>query len=300
MKIFLTGATGFIGGSLAHQLVKKGHEVYGLVRSQEKASALEQAGVQPVIGTLDHDDTLIEAARQADAVFNVASSDHRGAVEALIQALAGSEKPFIHTSGSSIVCDDARGDFANPKVYHDDSFIQPIPMREARYAIDRFVRAAGIALGVRAIVLCPTMIYGTGRGLQKDSDQIPKLMGRSSACRIGVHIGKGLNRWSNVYIDDMIDLYLLALEKAPSGSFFFAENGEESLRDIAVSISNALGFGGKTESWKADDAIAEYGDWARFALASNSRVRANNARSLLGWSPKGPSLLKVIEEGETR
>jgi nucleoside-diphosphate-sugar epimerase len=173
-------------------------------------------------------------------------------------------------------------------------------MREARFAIDRFVRTAGITLGVRAVVLCPTMIYGTGRGFQKDSDQIPKLIRRSFACGAGVHIGKGLNRWSNVYIDDMIDLYLLALEKAPSGSFFFAENGEESLKHIAESISDALGFGGKTESWKADDAIAEYGDWARFALASNSRVRATNARSLLGWSPKGPSILKVIEDGETQ
>jgi nucleoside-diphosphate-sugar epimerase len=111
-------------------------------------------------------------------------------------------------------------------------------------------------------------------------------------------IAKGLNRWSDVYIDDMIDLYLLALEKAPSGSFFFAENGEESLKRIAESISNSLGFGGKTESWPAEDAIAEHGDWARFALASNSRVRATNARSLLGWSPNGPSILKAIEEGE--
>jgi len=139
------------------------------------------------------------------------------------------------------------------------------------------------------------MIYGNGRGLHKDSDQIPKLIKRSKERRIGVYVGRGLNRWSNVYIDDMTDLYLLALEKAPAGSFFFAENGEEALGKVAESVSKRLGFGGRTESWPADEAIAEYGDWARFALASNSRVRAIHARRLLGWAPCGPTILEAVE-----
>jgi nucleoside-diphosphate-sugar epimerase len=139
------------------------------------------------------------------------------------------------------------------------------------------------------------MIYGNGRGLRKDSDQIPKLIKRSKERGAGVYIGRGLNRWSNVYIDDIVDLYLLALEKAPSGSFFFAENGEEALGKIAESVSKRLGVGGRTESWSADEAIAEYGDWARFALASNSRVRAINARRLLGWTPSGPTVLEAVE-----
>jgi nucleoside-diphosphate-sugar epimerase len=247
---------------------------------------------------LDDDAVLTAAARQADAVIDAASADHLGSVQTLVKALTGSEKPLIHTSGSSIVCDDARGEAENPKIYHDDSYIQPIPIREARVGIDRFVRTAGISLGIRAVVICPTMIYSTGRGLQKNSDQVPKLITRSREQGAGVYIGKGLNRWSNVYIDDVVDLYLLALEKAPGGSFFFAENGEESFQRIAESISKSLGFGGRTESWNADDAIAQYGEWARFALASNSRVRATNARRLLGWSPKGPSLLESIEREE--
>ncbi|MGG1636068.1 hypothetical protein MHH56_18830 [Paenibacillus sp. FSL K6-3182] len=96
--------------------------------------------------------------------------------------------------------------------------------------------------------------------------------------------GKGVNRWSNVHIKDLVQLYVLALEKAPSASYFFAENGEESYGDIAKSVSEALGFGGKTISWSANEAIAELGDWARFAIASNSRVRAAHARNLLGWA----------------
>jgi nucleoside-diphosphate-sugar epimerase len=164
-------------------------------------------------------------------------------------------------------------------------------------AIDRFVRTAGISLGIRAIVICPTTIYGAGRGLKKESDQIPKLIKKSKERGAGVYIGQGVNRWSNVYIDDLIDLYLLALEKAPSGSFFFAENGEEQYKSIAQSISKSLGFGGKTESWPIADAIAELGDPVRSSLASNGRVRATNARRLLNWSPKGSSLLENIEKG---
>jgi nucleoside-diphosphate-sugar epimerase len=148
VKIFLTGATGFIGGSLAQRLVGDGHQVHGLVRSPEKARLLEKAGIAPVVGSLDDDKVLSESAHQADAVINTADSDHRGAVETLVEALTGSEKPLIHTSGSSIVCDDARGEFESTAIYHDDSYFQPIPIREARVAIDRFVRTAGISLGI--------------------------------------------------------------------------------------------------------------------------------------------------------
>ena len=297
MKIFLTGATGYIGGTLAQRLLKEKHQVQGLVRSAEKARLLEQTGIVPVLGTLDDDAVLRKAASEADAVINAASSDHRGAVESLIDALAGSEKPLIHTSGSSIVYDEAGGDAESPKIYHDDSFFQPLPIRQARVAIDRLVRTAGISRGIRAIVICPTTIYGPGRGLKKESDQIPKLIRKSKDRGAGVYVGRGINRWSNVHIDDLIDLYLLVLEKAPSGAFFFAENGEESYKRIAESISKSLGFGGKTESWPIADAIAELGESVRSSLASNSRVRATNARRLLGWSPKGPSLLEVIEKG---
>ena len=296
MKIFVTGASGFIGGSLAEKLRDVGHEVCGLVRSPEKAEQLRQRGIEPIVGTLDDHAILQSAAKEADAVFNTASSDHRGAVEALVTSLEGSGKFLAHTSGSSVVCDDVRGESENPRVFTDDETIHPIPIRKARVSIDRFIREAGIYKSIRAVVVCPTMIYGVGRGLQKDSDQVPKLTARSKERGIGLFIGKGLNRWSNCYIDDLTNLFLLTLEKAPAASFFFAENGEASLKEVAEAVSKSLGFGGRTESWNADDAIKGYGDWARFALASNSRVRALNARRL-GWSPAGPNLSKALEEG---
>jgi nucleoside-diphosphate-sugar epimerase len=293
VRIFVTGASGYIGGSVAQALHNAGHQVLGLVRSEDKAKQLATRGIEPILGTLDGTAILQDAARKADAVIDAASSDHRGAVEALVGALEHSSKPLIHTSGSSIVGDDVLGESENPATYPDDVWFDPI--RRARVAIDRFVREAGVSKGIRALVICPTMVYGTGRGLQPESDQIPKLTRYSRERGAGLYIGKGLNRWSNVYIDDLVSLYLLALEKAPAASFFFVENGENSLKQVAESVSRALGFGGKTESWKAEDALRAEGDWARFALGSNSRVRAVNARRLLGWSPQGPSLAEAVE-----
>lgn len=299
MRIFLTGANGYIGGSVAQKLLDSGHDIHGLVRSADKAKLVETRGIKAVIGTLDDSQVIKEAAAAADAVINTASSDHRGAVEAIVEALTGTGKPFIHTSGSSIVADDARGEYEGETISHDDSVFKPIPIREARIAIDRFVRTSGIMGGIRSSVICPTMIYGEGLGVEPNSDQIPKLTKASKERGVGLYIGKGLNRWSNVNINDIVELYKLVLDKAPTGSFFFAESGEASLKEVAQSVSKALGFGGKTETWNADEAIAQHGDWARFALASNSRVRGTNARALLGWAPKHPSLAETVEGAAT-
>jgi nucleoside-diphosphate-sugar epimerase len=294
MKLFVTGASGYIGGSVASKLRDAGHEVLGLVRSEEKARLVKERGIEPIVGTLNDAAILQNAARQVDGVINAASSDHRGAVEALVGALERSGKPLIQTSGSSIVCDDVLGESENPSAYDEDTYFEPIPSRQARVAIDRYIREAGIYKGIRAIVICPTMVYGTGHGVHQESDQIPKLTLRSKEHGAGLYIGRGINRWSNVYIDDLVDLYLLVLQKAPAASFFFAENGESSLKEVAESVSRSLGYGAVTKTWNAEDAIARYGDWARFALASNSRVRAANARRL-GWLPKGPSLKESVE-----
>jgi uncharacterized protein YbjT (DUF2867 family) len=110
MRVFVTGANGFIGGAVASALIADGHKVRGLVRDKVKAEAVAAYGVEAVVGSLDEPALLQAEARAADAVINAASSDHRGAVEVLIAGLAGSGKPFLHTSGSSIVADLAMGE----------------------------------------------------------------------------------------------------------------------------------------------------------------------------------------------
>ena len=293
MKVFLTGATGYIGGSVAERLIAPGHQVVGLVRSKEKVPLLKDRGIEPVLGTLDDSETLIHAADAADAVIHAASADHAGAVLTLIAALERSGKTLICTTGSGIAADSADGEYATSVAFTEDGYFEPVPFRRPRVAMNRLVRQAAIDKGIRSVVICPSMIYGTGRGLQPDSDQLPKLMAVSKQLGAGVYFGKGLNRYSNVHIDDLVDLYVLALEKAPGGSFFFAENGEASFKEIAELISHVLGFGGKTISLSIDDLVRQYGDAARYGVTSNSLVSAVNARRL-GWSPKAPSLAEYF------
>jgi nucleoside-diphosphate-sugar epimerase len=294
MKIFVTGATGYIGGSVAESLVALGHDVTGLVRSANKIPPLKERGIEPVVGTLDDPEILAHAADQADAVIHAASADHPGSVVTLVSALERSGKPLIYTTGSGIVADSAAGEYAGSVVFAEDTYFEPVPFRRPRVAMIRFVRRAAIDKEVRSIVICPSMIYGKGRGLQPDSDQLPKLMALSKQLGAGVYFGKGLNRYSNVHIDDLVDLYVLALEKASAGSFFFAENGDASFKEIAELISRALGLGGKTVSLNVEDLVRQYGDAGRYGITSNSLVSAVNARRL-GWSPKAPSLVDYFE-----
>ena len=291
MKIFMTGTSGYIGGSVAVRLIDAGHEVRGLVRTADKAETVQRFGIEPVMGDLDDRDRLIDEARRADAVVNAADSDHRSAVEALVSALAGSGKPLVHTSGSSIVAENARGE-GSDVVFDEDTPIKPTPDKAARVAIDRFVIGAA-ADGVRSIVLCNSLIYGHGLGPHEDSIQIPALVRQARRSGVPRHVGPGLNIWSTVHIEDVADLYRLALERAAPGSFMFVENGEASFRDMVGAIGRALGLGA-AQPWRFEDAVAEWGfQRAAYSLGSNSRVRARRARAL-GWSPRHASVLEWI------
>ncbi|MEQ1611800.1 MAG: NmrA family NAD(P)-binding protein, partial [Hyphomicrobiaceae bacterium] len=167
---FLTGATGYIGGSVAAALVERGHLVRGLVRSPDKAAHLAERGVTPVLGDLGNCDLLTSEARASDGVINTANADHSGAVEALIAGLGGSNKPLVHTSGSSIVGDDARGMFRTDAIFDEETPLLVHPMKQARRDIDLMVLKAADR-GVRSAVICPSLIYGLGQGLNRKSVQ---------------------------------------------------------------------------------------------------------------------------------
>ncbi|NWD52514.1 NAD-dependent epimerase/dehydratase family protein [Pseudomonas gingeri] len=292
MNVFVTGAAGFIGGSIATGLVAAGHQVTGLVRSAEQAEALRGLGIIPVIGTLDDSILLAEQARQADAVINAASSDHRGAVEALLGALRGSDKMFLHTSGSSIV-GDASGGKASDIVYYEDNLPEPTVDKAARVAIDNLILGAA-KFGVRSAVICNTLIYGHSLGVHRDSVQLPRLLKQARKSGVVRHVGSGLNIWSNVHIEDVVALYLLALEKNPAGTFYFVESGEASFIDMTTAMAKALELG-EPQDWPLADAEAEWGyEMANYGLGSNSRVRGKNARALLGWAPKRTSVTEWI------
>ncbi|MDQ0899043.1 NAD-dependent epimerase/dehydratase family protein [Paenibacillus sp. V4I7] len=135
----------------------------------------------------------------------------------------------------------------------------PIDPQKDRVMINEQIRKAGVEQGIRSIVIVPSMIYGTALGLPRESVHLPLIIRKSKEMGAGVYIGKGVNRWSNVHIKDLAKLYLLAVEKAPSASYFYAENGEESFGQLAKFVSRALGYGGQTVSWSFDEAVGELG-----------------------------------------
>ncbi|MDB5769076.1 MAG: dependent epimerase/dehydratase family protein, partial [Collimonas fungivorans] len=293
MQVFITGAGGFIGGSVAARLMQDGMDVRGLVRTQEQAERLAARGIVPVLGTLDDGETLRREAGLADAVINAASSDHLFAVQTLLDALAGSGKAFIHTSGSSVIGDDARGEWASQQVFSEDTPYTPAPEKAARAALDRLIRAAA-QRDVRSVILCNSMIYGTGSGLHADSVQIPPLVAQARRSGIARYVGKGLNIWSNVHIDDVAQLYLLALRDAAAGSLYFVENGQASYAEIVTAIAERLGLG-PAQPWPVQDAIDEWGfGHAVYSFGSNSRVSSARARKELGWQPQHRSVLDWI------
>lgn len=297
MRILVTGATGYVGGSLVEQLRDDGHAVTGLARSDERADFLRGRGIGALVGSLADQDLLAVATGEVDVVVNAAEADDADLVRNLVAPLEGTGKLLIHTSGSSIVVDDAGGAFASDTIFADDMPFTAMPHRVARIETDQMVRAAGITGGLRSAVICPSTIYGEGRGWKRDSHQIPLLVRKSIDRGAGVHVGAGEPIWSNVFLGDVLDLYALVIEKAPSASFFFAENGEASWAQVAEAISAALGFGGRTVTWPLDEAVAEIGGVAQVALATNCRVRSTNARRLLGWSPTGPELADALASG---
>ena len=296
MKIFITGASGYIGGSVAAALLAAGHHVSGLARSNDVAAALAKRGITPVCGTLDDAEVLARAAHDADVTVNAANAGHRAAVEAMLAALAGTGKTFLHTGGSSIVGTRARGELV-ADVFDEETPFTPTPQRAPRVEIDTLVRRAADD-GVRSMVVAPSLIYGRGRGLNPHSIQVPWLIQVAKKFGVAKHIGPGGNRWANVHIDDLTALYLLAIEKAPAGAFYFAENGENSMREMCEAISRMLGRGARAQSMTIDEAAAEWGEGpANDTMGSNSRVRARRARAELHWRPEARSLIEEIERG---
>jgi nucleoside-diphosphate-sugar epimerase len=293
MNLFITGASGYIGGSVARNLVDAGHAVRGLTRTPESAIRLKAIGIDAVVGSLDDVDLLTREAHASDGVINTANADHAASSQALISALKDSGKPLIHTSGSSIVGDDARGNFKAERIFDDDHALVVSPAKQARHDIDLRVLTAAQD-GIRSCVICPSLVYGVGYGLNPASVQIPFLVQEAKTLGRVPVVGEGQNVWSNVHLDDLVDLYRLVLDQGSAGAFYFAESGEASFGQIGLAIADRLGLPG-TISVPADLAVERWGaPRALFSFGSNSRVRSARARRELGWHPRHTSVLDWI------
>lgn len=288
-----------MGGRIALRLRERGHTVSGLVRTQEAATHLRSLGITPVVGNLEDDALIAFHVREQDVLLHTAAPEHRPFLETVLPIMAGTGKTLIHTSGSSVISQKDGGQ-ARATIFDDASIdfktLAPIPERADRYENDRLVLMAN-GQGIRSAVICPSMAYGCWPGIHKDTVQLRMLIEQAIASGQPRYVGAGENVWSNVFIDDLADLYALVVETEGASGYFFAENGECTLREIVEAIGLLLRSPNPARSWSREEAIAHWGVRAEFGLASNSRVKGTRARSVLGWKPSGPSLIHELTEG---
>jgi nucleoside-diphosphate-sugar epimerase len=288
MHVFLTGATGYIGTAVAERLRAAGHRISGLARSDASAERLRDAGIEPVRGDFSDPATVGAAARAADGTISTATANDAGvdepAVDAILAALAGSDKPFIYTGGIW-----SYGDTGGA-VVDETSPPKPIPMVEWRQAVVDRVRQAA-QRRIRTVVIQPAIVYGRGGGIPAGFAESAR---KEGAARM---VGTGENRWPFVHVDDLADLYLLALERAPAGALLLGVGVESAkVRDVAAAASRGAGAGGRTVAWPLDEARKELSSYAD-ALALDQQASGRRARETLGWQPRGPEVLEDMERG---
>jgi nucleoside-diphosphate-sugar epimerase len=302
MKIFMTGATGYIGSVIVEKLLGAGHQLSALARSDASAQALEQQGVGVVRGTLADREILTASARDADGVihnaFDMSTGDFAAsnaidaaAVDALIAGLEGSGKPLVYTSGTGVLGD------TGLTVYDEETPIAPSPFPavqalQGRIAIEQAVLKAQ---GVRGVVLRPPNVYGRGHG-----HAVFFLIG-GAAQKLGAvpyAAASGDNLWSFVHVEDLADLFVLAVEKAPGGELFHA-GAQPGLRtaDIATALSHGIGLHGKTVALDRDALVEAIGfpPMADY-WSSNSQSSSDKARRVLGWAPRHVDLLTEVAQ----
>jgi nucleoside-diphosphate-sugar epimerase len=282
MRVLLTGATGYVGSAAAEALRAAGHEVTGLARSDEAAAKLDAAGFAASRGDLARPETLAAAVADADAVIHAAAlagEADAAAVAAMLRMLEGAGKPFVYTSGAWVL--GSTGD----TVADEDEPLDAAELVAWRPSVETAVLSAR---GVRGVVLRPTVVYGRGGGT-------PATMVRS-AQRKGVvrYVGDGRQRWPTVHVDDLAELYALALGAAP-GTLLHASAGPSvTAREVAEAAAAA--HGARAEPWPLEAARATLGAYAD-ALALDQQVSGERARRLLGWQPRRPDVLWELREG---
>ena len=290
MRVFITGATGFIGSAIVQELLAAGHRVVGLARSDAAARALAAAGAEVHRGDIEDLDGLRRAAAASDGVihngfihdftrYKEACEIDRRAIEALGAELVGSDRPLVVTSGTALVApgrlateDDAPG--------VDSSVMPRVATEEAAAAL--------VARGVRVSLVRLPVVHGKG-----DHGFVPMLIALAREKGVSAYVGDGRNRWNAAHRLDAARLFKLALEKAPAGARLHAVAEEAiAFREIAEVIGRRLNLPVVARS--AEDAASHFGwfvNFARLDFPASSKL----TQERFGWRPVQPSLIADLE-----
>ncbi|QHJ01067.1 NAD(P)H-binding protein [Xylophilus rhododendri] len=291
MKVFVTGATGWVGSKVVQELLQAGHAVTGLARSPDKAVVLAQTGAEVLHGTLDDLALLASAADAADAVIHTAfnhdfskfaanAEQDRRAIEAMGQALAGSGRLLLVTSGVALLA---------PGRVATEADLPPSDPGFPRRS-EAMARSLAAGEGVKAPVRTSTIrlapsVHGVG-----DHGFVPILIRLAREKGVSAYLGDGLNRWPGVHRLDAARLYRLALEQgAPDAAYHAVADEGVAFRDIAEVIGRRLGLPVQAR------AAEHFGWFAGFAGADMAASSAHT-RQALGWAPTGPGLLADLDQ----
>jgi nucleoside-diphosphate-sugar epimerase len=294
-RVLIFGASGFVGGGLARHLSATGHAVLGVTRSAESAERLKAASIASIMGDLDKDlDHLLAAARDADAILFAAQlhpdAEHR-AVSALLDEIAGTNKRFIFTSGTGVLLQRTGGAWSQDSFAEEDAFaVEPLAAR--RIEVEALVRAA-VNRNIQGIVIRPPLIWGPG-----DHGHVAMTYRSVGLTGAACYVGDGLASYSNVHIDDIARLYMLALERGAPGAVYHGVGGETPNRWIAEAVARDLGC--EPHRVSVDEAVKIWGEFGALIMSSSSRSRSPRARDELGWKAEKKDMLTMIGEPRLR
>jgi nucleoside-diphosphate-sugar epimerase len=294
MKVLLTGGTGFVGSAVLAALTARGHRVTALVRSEGSARTVEAAGATAVVADLTDTAALAALLEDADAAVHAAAASDgtspaidASVVDAVLATFDGTARPFVHTSGIWV--------YGSGDAIAEDSPLDPPAIVAWRLPIEERLLAAVAGGRVVASVVVPGIVYGHGAGIPGIVAGAPRGEGPDGASL--TLVGSGTQRWATVHVDDLAELYVLAVEQGLTGRLLGAAGDSVSVVDLTRAASRAAGLGGAVGP-ESDDATRErLGAPFADALLLDQGV-ADVTRSLaLGWAPHRPSLVEELETG---